>query len=528
MVRVADAIFNGIISGSAQGMSNYLQTSSNSEKKVNSVANERLANASKERPPVKTYPDGQDRHVVGSRNPGEPRTQPSEIPSFIRRMDNSPKECPPVKTYPDGQDRHIVGSRKPGEPGTQPTEIPPIAPTAAKPTQTSTLVEGGVDPENPSKEDAHAPGEEKSEESPKDRLTQTQSDHFQSIDQTNSYSQETPQSFSYTHDQVKSGLKSVFMEARKEAGLDGSFIKDKVSLNEIVTFAANRFTHPKGLSLSEQKKYKHAADLTLKKLENYIKEIAPQVDAKFVAKIIILESRDTKESSACVEKAAYAAKAIIQKQTQESSIARRPIECQSSTAPVQQKRQFAHLNSQGKVLQSTAHFSSASISNPKTEYVLGCAQIIAGGALMLFGGAIEFGSFGLLTVGFVVAESTGFALITQGLSHTTASGPHISFTNRRYKDIPYDSPRVVKKGNGTPPYNGQALGTDPAASPGKEFKWDGNGKPGSRQGSWYNPVTGESLHPDLDHPLPVKPHWDYEGPNGEKARLNIDGTWEWK
>jgi hypothetical protein len=23
-------------------------------------------------------------------------------------------------------------------------------------------------------------------------------------------------------------------------------------------------------------------------------------------------------------------------------------------------------------------------------------------------------------------------------------------------------------------------------------------------------------------------YWDYEGPNGEKARLNIDGTCEWK
>jgi hypothetical protein len=35
------------------------------------------------------------------------------------------------------------------------------------------------------------------------------------------------------------------------------------------------------------------------------------------------------------------------------------------------------------------------------------------------------------------------------------------------------------------------------------------------------------LHPDIQHPPPKAPHWDYEGPDG-KARLKLDGTWEWK
>ena len=52
--------------------------------------------------------------------------------------------------------------------------------------------------------------------------------------------------------------------------------------------------------------------------------------------------------------------------------------------------------------------------------------------------------------------------------------------------------------------------------------------PGGKKGAWYNEETKESLHPDLDHLPPQKPHWDYEGPNGEKARLNLDGDWEWK
>jgi len=35
------------------------------------------------------------------------------------------------------------------------------------------------------------------------------------------------------------------------------------------------------------------------------------------------------------------------------------------------------------------------------------------------------------------------------------------------------------------------------------------------------------LHPDLEHLPPKKPHWDYEGPEGE-SRINTDGTWETK
>jgi RHS repeat-associated protein len=80
----------------------------------------------------------------------------------------------------------------------------------------------------------------------------------------------------------------------------------------------------------------------------------------------------------------------------------------------------------------------------------------------------------------------------------------------------------------TPPYRGDKLGDNPTKPPADGFEWKGKGKPGSKEGSWYNSDTGESLHPDLNHPPPIKPHWDYEGPNGEKARLNIDGTWKWK
>jgi Bacterial toxin 37 len=60
--------------------------------------------------------------------------------------------------------------------------------------------------------------------------------------------------------------------------------------------------------------------------------------------------------------------------------------------------------------------------------------------------------------------------------------------------------------------------TDPAQPPGPGWEWRGKGPAGSSEGSWYNPTTDQSVHPDLDHPPGVDPH-DYTGPEQPKARL---------
>ena len=46
--------------------------------------------------------------------------------------------------------------------------------------------------------------------------------------------------------------------------------------------------------------------------------------------------------------------------------------------------------------------------------------------------------------------------------------------------------------------------SDPQSPPGEG--WEFRGPPG--KGNWYNPKTRGSLHPDLDHPPGVDPHWD--------------------
>lgn len=180
-------------------------------------------------------------------------------------------------------------------------------------------------------------------------------------------------------------------------------------------------------------------------------------------------------------------------------------------------------------------------------YMCGLGEILLGGTIIATGLGLEVITFGGFTFGLGVTTGTGAIFISHGLVMTTLHAQDISSSkySPRYSSspsAPLDSPmygpdqllidqgllpRTAKEGK-EPPYSGKELGSDPAACPGENFEWLGEGKPGSRKGSWYNSSTGESLHPDLDHPPPIKPHWDYKGSGGEKARLHTDGTWEWK
>ena len=62
--------------------------------------------------------------------------------------------------------------------------------------------------------------------------------------------------------------------------------------------------------------------------------------------------------------------------------------------------------------------------------------------------------------------------------------------------------------------------------PPEGFEWRGKpgSKPGSKEGNYHNPKTGESIRPDLDHPEPIGPHWDYKDPNGDWHRINPGGS----
>jgi hypothetical protein len=67
---------------------------------------------------------------------------------------------------------------------------------------------------------------------------------------------------------------------------------------------------------------------------------------------------------------------------------------------------------------------------------------------------------------------------------------------------------------------------DPSQPPGEGWEWKGNGPEGSSEGSWVNPETGEKLYPDLNHPEPLGPHYDYTAPDGSQDRIYPDGRIE--
>jgi hypothetical protein len=67
---------------------------------------------------------------------------------------------------------------------------------------------------------------------------------------------------------------------------------------------------------------------------------------------------------------------------------------------------------------------------------------------------------------------------------------------------------------------------DGTLAPGADWEWRGKTDPAGGKGNWTNPGTGESLHPDLNHPPPIGPHWDWKDPSGENWRLFPDGRVE--
>ena len=49
-------------------------------------------------------------------------------------------------------------------------------------------------------------------------------------------------------------------------------------------------------------------------------------------------------------------------------------------------------------------------------------------------------------------------------------------------------------------------GDDPTVSPGDGFEWRGQLPVVDDKGAWVNPSTGDSLHPDFNHPQPIELH----------------------
>ncbi len=122
-------------------------------------------------------------------------------------------------------------------------------------------------------------------------------------------------------------------------------------------------------------------------------------------------------------------------------------------------------------------------------------------------GVIAFlGDFIVLSgITIVAILATGF--IVYEIEESSNSKPSLLRTEEKTPDVKYP-------------------GNDPTKSPGSDWEWKGKGAQGSSKGNYVNPRTGESLHPDLEHPTEGKgigPHWDYKSPGGKWYRLFPNG-----
>lgn len=129
---------------------------------------------------------------------------------------------------------------------------------------------------------------------------------------------------------------------------------------------------------------------------------------------------------------------------------------------------------------------------------------IAGSADAICGGTWEIPGLDVITCG-------GAAIATAAVGAVAV--------NNALSDDPSDADDAASCAPSTLPNF-----DDPSQPPGPGWEWKGNGPPGSSEGAWFNPDTGESLHPDLEHEGSIDPHYDYRvRGNGTKYRVYPDG-----
>lgn len=147
-------------------------------------------------------------------------------------------------------------------------------------------------------------------------------------------------------------------------------------------------------------------------------------------------------------------------------------------------------------------------------YLLGIAEIIAGGALIVTSGVVEVASCGALTIGVGLAAGTGVSLIGLGLAKTAANAKDISIPTWKSTDLQDLKGTLYKKGLIDPslPANPDDMKEKPEW---EETTHSDAGKNGHR--TFENKETGEKLRHDQEKP--GKPghdghdHWHRLNPN---------------
>lgn len=158
------------------------------------------------------------------------------------------------------------------------------------------------------------------------------------------------------------------------------------------------------------------------------------------------------------------------------------------------------------------------------------AQIVGGASSMVNGygaittglGLLSFGPVGWVAGGLLIIAGAGAMIIganeiVDGITGTNYIQEWTGWSDDLYNGL-YIGSNIVSSvgtiaGNIYMKYNPPYPGRNPNKIP------DGFNDRVNEHANYYNPKTDQSLRPDLSHPEPYGPHWDWKDSNGQWWRL---------
>lgn len=305
MGRIANAFFNGFVSGAAQGLENHFVAHSQQDRKIQEVSQDRFSSDS---PPILQLPDNIPRVPVGTREaPPKLNITPAPSPSPPPFMHSYPS---PIIPAPSPSPPPFMHSR-PFIPAPSPSPYP----------VDKEYLEQKAAFRNPSNSEETRSNNNSSSSPPSlDRKDNSeQKDAFVNHIPTDIREFPNIPSPVIPHlpslDVMKNGIKNAFMDARKEAGSDGAK-GNKAKLNEIAGSAKNQILLKSGLRHPDDVTipYGYTADIAKRNLETFIHSVAPNVNARLTAEVILVKSGGAVSSTKCIEVGAKAALEDINQQ----------------------------------------------------------------------------------------------------------------------------------------------------------------------------------------------------------------------
>ena len=151
----------------------------------------------------------------------------------------------------------------------------------------------------------------------------------------------------------------------------------------------------------------------------------------------------------------------------------------------------------------------------------GISSMINGGCAIHTGiGLLSFGPMGWIIGGALILAGIGTMAfgLNEIVSGTIGKNEVRNWMGGNLYDGLYIGLNVTSSigtilGNVYMKFNPRYPGNNPNKIP------DGFQNRANPKANYYNPNTGQSLRPDLQHPAPIKPHWDWRDSNGVWWRL---------